>query len=863
MATVTVLPAHKLRISTDMKHIPWESSDHIPTPRNGAKYMLQPRALKAMELALYMQNEGYNVYLCGGAHVGRSYIVREILTPHARKAQTPKDIIYLYNFSDADKPILLRLPAGQGRIFKKMLQDVVSKIRKELPRHFETELYITSRSKILDAFQETKSGILKRMNELAKAKGFSLDVDDNSGVTLYPLVEGKRLSEDEFEHLETETRQVFKRKADALMNSLSGHMRHLSRVEQELRENEKELERTVAVRMLEKILKPVQESFLRKHPDETLKKYLDDFYKDILNNLDSFTSRDGLSSAGASHMGLDLSHAMQGEPDLSRYDINVFVDNTETKGAPLIFEQHPTVSNLLGCIERESEMGALITDFSLIKSGSLHKANGGYLVIRIDDIIQHYQAWEGLLRSLRSGYARIEDANEGQDSAARTKSIEPQPVDLQVKVILIGSEGIYETLLEGDERFSKLFRIKAHLSEQSERNATTIRYYLQRIKQIINKTQLPTFDKSALAWLVDYGSRLVEDQRRLSLKFPRLREIMMEASALAAQQGQTVVNAAFLQLAADDKHYRANLVQDVFLEEYDRNIIKVRTWGQAVGLVNGLSVTGHGDFEFGLPHQISCTVGVGHGGIIDLEREAELGGPIHTKAIMILKSYLTALFARRHPIVLTGSICIEQCYAGIEGDSASGAELVSLLSAIAEVPVRLDLAFTGALNQSGQIMAVGGVSHKIEGFFNVCARHGLTGTQGVLIPHDNVENLMLSPSIVEAVQQGKFSVYPIKHIDEALELLTGLSAGKRRKDDSFTKGSLYALVATRLQSLCAFAAKDVRVPKKPVQKKAQKATVKSPEKSSSDSQNSAKNMFSESPILHKREHASKVLRHKS
>ncbi len=827
MATVTVLPAHKLSICTDTKHIPWESSDRIPTPRNGAKHMLQPRALKAMELALYMQNEGYNVYLCGGAQLGRSYLVREILHPHARKSATPPDIIYLYNFSDTDKPILLRLPAGQGRILKKMLQDVVSKIRKELPRHFETELYITSRSKILDAFQESKSTILKRMNELAKAKGFSLDVDDNGGVTLYPLVDGKRLSEDEFEHLETEVRQVFKRKADALMNSLSGHMRHLTRMEQELRENEKELERTVAVRMLEKILKPVQESFLRKHPDETLKKYLEAFYKDILDNLDSFTSRDGLGGGGSglAPMGLDLSHAMQGEPDMGRYDINVFVDNTKTKGAPVIFEEHPTVSNLLGTIERESEMGALITDFSLIKSGSLHKANGGYLVIRIEDILQHYQAWEGLLRSLRSGFARIEDASEGQESASRTKSIEPQRVDLHLKIILIGSEGIYETLLEGDERFSKLFRVKAHLSEYAERNATNIRYYLQRLQQIIKNTNLPCFDKSALAWLVDYGSRIVEDQRRLSLKFPLLREIMMEASALAAQQQQEQVNAHFLQLAADDKHYRTNLVQDVFLEEYDRNIIKVRTSGEAIGLVNGLSVTGHGDFEFGLPHQISCTVGVGHGGIIDLEREAELGGPIHTKAIMILKSYLTSLFARRHPIVLTGSICIEQCYAGIEGDSASGAELVSLLSAIAEVPVRLDLAFTGALNQSGQIMAVGGVSHKIEGFFNVCARHGLTGTQGVLIPHDNVENLMLSPRIMQAVQQGKFAIYPIKHIDEALELLTGLSAGKRRKDDSFTKGSLYALVATRLQSLSAFAAKEVKLPKNALTKKTPSKTA--------------------------------------
>ncbi len=817
MPSVTPLPVHKLCVATDMKHIPWESSDHIPTPRNGVKHMLQPRALKALELALAMDREGYNVYLCGGAQLGRSYMVREFLQQHARKAKTPADILYLYNFSDTNTPLLLRLPAGQGRVLKKTLQEVIAKIRKELPLQFETDLYIISRTKLLDQFQDNKSAVLKRMNELAKSKGFSLDADDNSGVTLYPMADGKRLSEEEFEHLDTETRQIFKRKADAFMNSMAGNMRRVARMEQELRDEEKELERTVATRVLDKVLKPVQENVWRKYADETLKAYLEDFYQDILQNLDAFATREGSSGQA----GMEAPHGMPNEPDFSRYDVNIFVDNSETKGAPIIFEEHPTNNNLLGCMERESDMGALVTNFSLIKSGALHKANGGYLILRVDDILQQYQTWEGLLRALRSGFARIEDAGDGQDSATRAKIIEPQNIDLQVKVILIGSEAIYESLLTADERFAKLFRVKAHLSEKAERNAPNIKYYLQRLHQIIKDTNLPTFDKSALAWMVDYGSRLVEDQRRLSLKFPLLREIMLEAATLNTRKKQEYIDAACLQQAADAKHYRANLVQDSFLEEYDRDVIKMRTTGKAIGIVNGLSVTGYGDFEFGLPHQISCAVGVGHGGIIDLEREAELGGPIHTKAIMILKSYLTSLFARRRPITLTGSICIEQCYSGIEGDSASGAELISLLSAIAEVPVRLDLAFTGALNQSGQIMAVGGVSHKVEGFFNVCDKHGLTGTQGVLIPHDNVENLMLSPRVMTAVQQGKFAIYPIKHIEEALEILTGYTVGKRRKDDTFAKGTLYHLVDKRLQSLCAYAAKDVKAPKKaPLVKKA-------------------------------------------
>ncbi len=831
----TALAPHKLRVATESSHILWEDSTTIPAPssRSGMKHMLQPRAVQALELALRIEQNGYNVYLSGGSHLGRSYLVREFLTPHAHKTETPNDLIYLNNFSDKDKPILVALPAGGARTFKKALHEVMGRIRKELPHRFEAEFFVSRRAQILDMFQDTKSAVLKEMDILAKENGFHIDIDDSSGLTLYPLLEEKRLSEEEFDRLDSDMRQDFKRKADTLLHNMSGHMRRLSRVEQEYRDNEKQLERDVAVQMLQEILTPEEERLLELYPSETLKNYFVALRQDILENIEAFMTKDGQplpyagalppvqSMGGIGGMGAigTMPGGMVGagaggimepaplvhEPDMARYDVNIFVDNSQTEGAPLILEDHPVASNLLGCIERESEMGALITDFSLIKAGSLHKANGGYLIIRAEDILQHFHAWEGLLRALRTGLARMEDIGEGQDSANRTKGIEPAPVPLNVKIILIGSEALYETLLEGDERFGKLFKIKAHLSERTERNTTGIKSYLFRIHRIIEDSHLLPFDRTGLAWMVDYGSRLIEDQRKLSLKFPLLREIMIEASALAVKQGEAKVTHDILEAALDDRTYRANLVEEIFMEEYDREFIKVRTSGKEIGQVNGLSVSWHGDFEFGLPHQISCTVGVGHGGIIDLEREAELGGPIHTKAMMILKSYLVSLFARRRPIVLTGSLCFEQSYAGIEGDSASGAELVALLSAIAEVPVRLDLAFTGALSQSGQIMAVGSVTRKIEGFFKVCARHGLTGTQGVIIPHDTVEHLMLSPRIVEAVSSGQFAIYPVKHIDEALELLTDMPVGKRCKDDTFTPETLYARVDKRLQSLGEYA----------------------------------------------------------
>jgi predicted ATP-dependent protease len=394
--------------------------------------------------------------------------------------------------------------------------------------------------------------------------------------------------------------------------------------------------------------------------------------------------------------------------------------------------------------------------------------------------------------------ARLEDTGDYAEGAARVKSIEPAPLPLSLKVVLVGNEYIYDSLLETDDRFPKLFKIKAHMTETSERTAAGIRNWLSGLSSIVHDNKLLHFDRDALAGLVDFSSRLCEDQRKLSLHMPQIRDVMVEASALAGMRGADAVSREHLVQALNSRYYRANLVEELYLEDYDRNMIKVATDGVAIGRINGLSVTWFGDFEFGLPHQISCTVGVGHGGIIDLEREAELGGPIHTKAMLILKSYLVDQFAKNKPLVLTGSLCFEQNYAEVEGDSASGAELAALLSAIAGVPLRLSLAFTGAVGQSGQIMAVGGVTRKIEGFFQVCSRRGLTGKQGVIIPHDNIDHLMLARPVITAVQNGEFFITPVRHITEALELLTGMPSGKPLKKGGFTRGSLYDLVDRRL-----------------------------------------------------------------
>ncbi len=795
-ATAPLLP-HKLHTTCDPAKIPWKNSGEIPFERlcKNGNAVFQPRALQALEMALRIKNAGFHIYLSGNPDLGRSHMLLSCLKPAASQLDTPPDLVYVQNFSSPDAPLLLHLPAGHGRKFREAIQKLMDDIPGNLERRLATPNFIRERAVLMEKFQKIRSGLLSKMNHVAAHKGFNLDIDENGGLTLYPVSKGKKLDEDELASLDSAARQDIKRKGDTLTKDLVGLMRQLNSAEDSFHDDESGLERRAMTATLETLLDPLEQKFMKLCPSPHMKNFLRDFRADIIKNTDAFLPREQHDKSDEPRFSL------QAENFLNRYSINLFVDNSGLHGAPLIVEDNPSALNLLGCVERESEMGALVTDFTLIRNGSLHRANGGFLVLHADDILHHPFAWEGLLRALRANQARIEDGGDMTDTAARARSLRPDPLDLNVKVILIGNEETYEYLLDNDDKFSRIFRIKAHMAESAERNAANIRLYLGQIAKIAMDAGLMPFDASALAWLVDAGSKFCEDQKRLSLKFPVLRRLMIEADALAAMGGSQVVDAAFLDSAHRASFYRANLVEEELMEEYGRSVIKVQTSGTAVGQVNGLSVTWEGDYEFGLPHRISCSVGVGHDGIIDLEREAELGGPIHTKAMLIIKSFLADLFARKKPLVLTASLYFEQSYGGIEGDSASGAELAALLSALADVPVRLDLAFTGALGQAGQIMAVGGVTRKIEGFYKVCARRGLTGTQGVLIPWDNIDHLMLSPEIVESVSRGQFAIYPVRDMAEALYLLTGLPAGKRRKNDTFTPGSIYDRVDRRLNQL--------------------------------------------------------------
>ncbi len=787
-----ILRAKDLRATCDPASLPVADSRDIPDDPD-ALGKTQPRAHAALSLALSIGGREYNVYLAGEPYLGRTHFARTFLDPAAAKAPTPPDWLYVHNFDDPDRPRAVSLPAGQGRGFKTALSKAVADLREEIPARFEREAYQTEKQTLMRGYNADRESVLEEMEQRAKSEGYSLFVDDQGGFTLYPLLEGKVVSDEEFERLDPELKKALKAKGDRLLEDMGSVLRRLSKEERGYRDREKDLERATAGEVADAHLAGF--AALRAE-NPAIDQFLSAMRADILDNIDAFLPQAAPpAQAGAGH-----GDAAFPEDIFYRYEANLFVDNGQLSGAPVVVEDHPTYFNLMGCIERESEMGALYTDFTLIKAGSLHRANGGFLIIRVDDLSANPGAWEGLLRALRSGLARVEDPAEGGEHV-RTRTIEPEPVPLDLKVVLVGPDEAYELLLYSDERFGKLFKLKAHMQETMPRTPENTRVYLTLAAKVIRDAGLPPFDGPALAGLVEYASLLAEDQARLSLKLPLARELMIEAAALARREGADRVGAPHLAKALRARDFRVNLYEEEYLEEYDREMIKVATTGEAVGRANGLSVRMFGDYSFGLPHQIACTVGVGHGGILDLEREAELGGPIHTKGMMILKSYLLGRFAQDKALVMTGSLCFEQSYAAVEGDSASGAELAALLSALAERPIKLCYAMTGAVSQSGAILAVGGLNEKIRGFFTVCRRRGLTGDQGVLLPADNVVNLMLDEDVVAAVEQGLFHIFPVTTIEEAMEILTGIPAGVRGPDGAFPAESLYALVDRRLARL--------------------------------------------------------------
>jgi lon-related putative ATP-dependent protease len=563
-------------------------------------------------------------------------------------------------------------------------------------------------------------------------------------------------------------------------------------------------------------------SYALSHPIEDLREkyhdlpevvaHLDEVRDDILENLDQFRTEP--SEAEADPPALPFRRSDAQELLARRYEANLVVDRVGAQGAPVVIELNPTYSNLFGRIEQEAQFGALVTDFSLIRGESLHRANGGYLVLPVEDLLRNPFAWEGLKRALENREILIEDAA-SQVGFITTKSLKPQPIPLRVKVILIGRPDLYQLLRAYDERFSELFKVKADFDSRMDRTEASIQDYAAFVCTVCEAEGLKHLDDGALAKVVEHGSRLVEDQEKLSTRFGEISDVIREASYYATAEDAPLVSAAHVQRAIEERFYRSNLIQERIQEMVKRGSILIDVTGQKVGQVNGLSVLGLGDISFGQPSRITASIALGRDGVMDIEREAEMGGPIHTKGVLILSGYLAEQYARNRPLSLSARLVFEQSYSGVDGDSASSTELYAILSSLADLPIKQGIAVTGSVNQKGEVQAIGGVNEKIEGFFEVCKAGGLTGKQGVMIPSSNVPNLMLKEEVVEAVRQGKFHVWPVRTIDEGIEILTGVPAGKRQADGTFETGRVHYLADRRLEELAETMCKFIGAEKTP------------------------------------------------
>ncbi len=748
----------------------------------------QERAVKALEFGLGIEAQGFNIFVAGLPGTGKNTAVQSFLESVAATKPVPPDWCYVYNFREPYRPRVLKLPPGYGRKLAGEMRNFLKQVRQEIPRLFKSDEYAKRREETTAQYARERNALLSRLDEEAGAAGFVIQIGP-TGIFIIPAVNGKPLKAEEFDALpEARQKEILERR-EKIEELVGTTLREVQKVDRQAQEALKELDRQVAGRALDLLLGELKASY-SSFPD--VLSYLDAVYTDILDSLPLFRHESGEEQQKAPWQ--------QQENPFRKYEVNVLVDNSETRGAPVVVELSPTYSNLFGTIEKEAQFGALITDFTLIRAGSLHRANGGYLVVAAEELFRNAFSWDGLKRALRDRLGVIEDPLERLGFLA-TKSLRPEPIPLDLKVILLGDSFLYSLLYHFDPDFRELFKVKAEFGVWMERTPENVQKYAAFFATLCQKENLLHLDASAVAKLVEYGSRLAGAQELLSTRFAEIADLAREACFYAQQEGAPYVTAAHVSRAAAEKLYRSNLIQQMIQDAIRKNTILLDLHGKKVGQVNGLSIISLGDLDFGKPTRITATVAAGREGVIDIEREARLGGRIHTKGVLILTGYLAERYHLETPFSLSARLVFEQSYEGVEGDSASCAELFALLSALSGIPLRQNLAVTGSVNQKGEVQPVGGINEKIEGFYDICRLKGLTGDQGVLIPAGNLRNLMLREDVVEAVREGKFHVYLISTVDEGLEILTGMPAGERLPDGSFPPGTVHAAVAARLKAL--------------------------------------------------------------
>ncbi len=782
------LTPSQLRRRLDPASLPFRTTDEV-APLVGT--IGQPRALDAIDFGLEVADPGYNLFVAGAPGSGRTGTLRDYLERTASVRATPDDVVYVFNVGSPDRPTVIRLPAGRGGALARDMDEFIEGARREIPRAFESDDYARRRHEIAVELGGRRDALTAELEHFAAEQGFAAETTP-AGIVTIPIVKGKPITGEEFARLPPETQEAIEQRGAAIQERVAETLRGLRRLEKEANERVRELDREVA----QFAVGPLFHELVERYADsEAVLAYLDQIEEDIPDNLGSFRG------TGEEEVPAFL-HALQGAERaerLARYRVNVLVDNTDASGAPVVVEKNPTFYNLLGRIDYRAQFGTMVTDFHQIRPGALHRSNGGFLVIQALEVLRSPFAWEALKRSLTTREIRIENLGE-QFSAIPTATLRPQPVQLDLKVILIGSLEVYHLLYALDDEFRELFKVKVDFAPEMPWSDEHVGNYAAFISRRVRDNGLHHFDAGAVARIVEHGSRLREHQGKLSTRLTDIADVVTEASFWAGRSGRDVVSAPDVTHAIEQREYRSNLLEERVHETISDGTIRIETEGSRVGQVNGLAVIDLGDHAFAKPTRVSARVSIGRGSLTSIEREIELSGPIHSKGFLILSGYLAASYAHDMPLSLAATLTFEQAYQEIEGDSASSAELYALLSAIAEVPLRQDLAVTGSVDQHGNVQAVGGVTTKVEGFYAVCAARGLTGSQGVLVPRTNVGHLMLRDEVVEAVAAGRFHIYAIGSIDEGLALLTGLPAGVHGPDGAFPTGSLHALVNDRLRA---------------------------------------------------------------
>jgi len=784
------LKPERLTSAVDKSKLKFKSTEELPELEG---IIGQDRAVKALDFGTRIDGFGYNLYVLGQPGSGRASAVKMALEARAKERPRTDDWCYVNNFTEKHKPIAIRLPAGTGKEFRTDMEELIKELEHQLPQAFEGEHYRNQRDKINQQLQQIQSEEFSRLQKKAGEKGFTLQ-QAGSMFGIIPLVDGEPINPDNYEQLTGQQKEEIESKGKELREDLNAAVKEVRQAEKDAKHTVEKLDRRVADLAVGHLIEELRGKYSEY---KRVVQYLNDVQNDIVENVQEFLSAGQQEQA---QMMLGMRMPAQKTDVYGRYVVNLLVDNSENEGAPVIVESNPTYSNLLGRIEHKAQFGTMVTDYTMIKAGALHRANGGYLVLEARDLLTSFLSYDALKRSLKNRRIKIEEISE-MFRFISTVTLEPEPVALDVKVVIIGLPIIYYLLYEYDEDFRKLFKVKADFDNLIDRAPETEHDLARFIGQRCRREDLRHFGPGAVAEVLRYSSRLVEDQRKLTGTLLDINDILREASYWASTNGNKLVKADDVKRAIHEKIFRSNRIEKRIRELIEEGTIMIDTEGEVVGQVNGISVMQLGDYAFGRPSRITARTFMGKGGVVNIEREAKMSGKIHNKGVLILTGYLGGKFAQDHPLTISASITFEQMYEGIEGDSASSSELYCLLSSLSGIPIRQNIAVTGSINQHGNIQPVGGVTEKVEGFYYVCKVKGLTGDQGVIIPEVNEPNLVLNDEVIEAVCAGRFHIYAIKTIDEGIAILTGTQAGEMQPDGAYPEGTVYRAVHDTLRTM--------------------------------------------------------------